>query len=131
VKFVNTSMHGVSDPFVARAFAAYGLAPYVPVVEQQHPDADCAWAHSQTHKAGVAERAPQSRRCRSRTRRRKVRAGGAWGVCVLTGRRRAGERARTTAVPAALTPGEDLAIATATREGAASAPVLFARLVRT
>jgi hypothetical protein len=92
---VNTSLHGVSDPFAARAFAAYGLAPYVPVLEQQHPDADCAWAHSQTQNAGVAECTPQSRRCRSRTPRRKVRAGGVWVYAVLSDPvvpRRAGER---------------------------------------
>jgi len=38
VKFVNTSMHGVSDRFVARAFSAFGFEPYVPVEEQQQPD---------------------------------------------------------------------------------------------
>ncbi|KAF5386592.1 hypothetical protein D9615_001724 [Tricholomella constricta] len=38
VKFVNTSMHGVSDRFVAEAFSAFGFAPYIPVKEQQQPD---------------------------------------------------------------------------------------------
>lgn len=38
IKFVNTSMHGVSDPFVTQAFASFGFAPYIPVVEQQQPD---------------------------------------------------------------------------------------------
>ncbi|KAF8876038.1 hypothetical protein CPB84DRAFT_1796184 [Gymnopilus junonius] len=37
-KFVNTSMHGVSDAFVAKAFAAFRFPPYIPVKEQQHPD---------------------------------------------------------------------------------------------
>lgn len=36
--FVNTSMHGVSDPFVAEAFRRFGFAPFVPVAEQQRPD---------------------------------------------------------------------------------------------
>ncbi|KAG6878773.1 hypothetical protein C0993_008072 [Termitomyces sp. T159_Od127] len=38
VKFVNTSMHGVSDKFVSEAFTRFGFAPYLPVTEQQHPD---------------------------------------------------------------------------------------------
>ncbi|KAF8197374.1 hypothetical protein BJ912DRAFT_1020722 [Pholiota molesta] len=38
IKFVNTSMHGVSDPFVKKAFDLYGFAPYIPVKEQQKPD---------------------------------------------------------------------------------------------
>ncbi|KAJ7716660.1 hypothetical protein DFH07DRAFT_862010 [Mycena maculata] len=38
VKFVNTSMHGVSDAFVSRAFAEFGFAPYIPVLKQQQPD---------------------------------------------------------------------------------------------
>ncbi|KAJ6618234.1 hypothetical protein B0H10DRAFT_2164164 [Mycena sp. CBHHK59/15] len=38
IKFVNTSMHGVSDPFVSRAFESFGFAPYLPVVEQRDPD---------------------------------------------------------------------------------------------
>ncbi|KAJ6606624.1 hypothetical protein DFH09DRAFT_14666 [Mycena vulgaris] len=38
--FVNTSMHGVSDPFVSRAFKSFGFPPFVPVVEQQKPDPD-------------------------------------------------------------------------------------------
>ncbi|KZT69052.1 hypothetical protein DAEQUDRAFT_811725 [Daedalea quercina L-15889] len=40
VKFVNTSMHGVSDPFASRAFAIFGLPAFVPVKEQQQPDPD-------------------------------------------------------------------------------------------
>ncbi|KAJ7929358.1 hypothetical protein B0H13DRAFT_947180 [Mycena leptocephala] len=40
VKFVNTSMHGVSDPFVSRAFESFGFPPFVPVLEQQQPDPD-------------------------------------------------------------------------------------------
>ncbi|KAF8163059.1 hypothetical protein B0H34DRAFT_651389 [Crassisporium funariophilum] len=38
VKFVNTSMHGVSDSFVKDAFSTFGFPPYIPVSEQQHPD---------------------------------------------------------------------------------------------
>ncbi|KAH8833487.1 hypothetical protein DL96DRAFT_1703152 [Flagelloscypha sp. PMI_526] len=38
IKFVNTSMHGVSHPFVTRAFQQFGLAPFTPVQEQQDPD---------------------------------------------------------------------------------------------
>ncbi|KAF9475322.1 Phosphoglucomutase, first 3 domain-containing protein [Pholiota conissans] len=38
VKFVNTSLHGVGDPFVKRAFELYGFPPYIPVKEQQQPD---------------------------------------------------------------------------------------------
>ncbi|KAF9459335.1 hypothetical protein BDZ94DRAFT_1268397 [Collybia nuda] len=38
IKFVNTSMHGVSDPFIRQAFSKFGFAPYIPVVEQQIPD---------------------------------------------------------------------------------------------
>lgn len=40
IKFVNTSMHGVSDPFVKQAFSNFGFAPYIPVLEQQAPDPD-------------------------------------------------------------------------------------------
>lgn len=40
IKFVNTSMHGVSDFFVKRAFSVFGFAPYTPVKEQQFPDAE-------------------------------------------------------------------------------------------
>lgn len=40
MQFVNTSMHGVSDPFVAEAFRRVGLPPYVPVEKQQLPDPD-------------------------------------------------------------------------------------------
>lgn len=38
IKFVNTSMHGVSHPFVVRAFEAYDFYPFIPVKEQQNPD---------------------------------------------------------------------------------------------
>jgi phosphomannomutase len=38
IKFVNTSMHGVSDSFAMQAFALFGFRPYVPVPEQQFPD---------------------------------------------------------------------------------------------
>ncbi|KAG1819614.1 uncharacterized protein BJ212DRAFT_1341994 [Suillus subaureus] len=38
VAFVNTSMHGVGDPFASRAFEIAGFLPYTPVKEQQHPD---------------------------------------------------------------------------------------------
>jgi phosphomannomutase len=38
IKFVNTSMHGVSDVFAARAFKIFGFAPFIPVQEQQMPD---------------------------------------------------------------------------------------------
>ncbi|KAF4604010.1 phosphohexose mutase family protein [Pleurotus pulmonarius] len=40
VKFVNTSMHGVSHPFVTRGFELFGLPPFVAVEEQRHPDPD-------------------------------------------------------------------------------------------
>ncbi|KAJ6547199.1 hypothetical protein B0H19DRAFT_257242 [Mycena capillaripes] len=68
VKFVNTSMHGVSDPFVSRAFESFGFAPFIPVAEQQQPDPefktvtfpnpeekgalDLALHTANTHKAG-------------------------------------------------------------------------------
>ncbi|KAH9951484.1 hypothetical protein B0H21DRAFT_719155 [Amylocystis lapponica] len=38
LKFVNTSMHGVSDPFMQTAFAEFGFPAFVPVPEQQQPD---------------------------------------------------------------------------------------------
>ncbi|KAL1741168.1 hypothetical protein HDZ31DRAFT_46000 [Schizophyllum fasciatum] len=38
VKFVNTSMHGVSHPFVSRAFEILNFPPFTPVAEQQDPD---------------------------------------------------------------------------------------------
>jgi phosphomannomutase len=38
IKFVNTSMHGVSHPFVTKAFEVYGFASFIPVKEQQAPD---------------------------------------------------------------------------------------------
>ncbi|KAF5358442.1 hypothetical protein D9756_001763 [Leucocoprinus leucothites] len=40
VRFVNTSMHGVSDSHLRRAFETFGFAPYIPVKEQQKPDPD-------------------------------------------------------------------------------------------
>ena len=40
VRFVNTSMHGVSDLYVKRAFDIFGFASYVPVKEQQEPNPD-------------------------------------------------------------------------------------------
>lgn len=38
VEFVNTSMHGVGDPFTSQAFEIAGFSPYTPVKEQQLPD---------------------------------------------------------------------------------------------
>ena len=40
VRFVNTSMHGVSGPFVDEAFARFGYptSALVPVEEQRKPD---------------------------------------------------------------------------------------------
>ncbi|KAI0688766.1 hypothetical protein BC835DRAFT_1371457 [Cytidiella melzeri] len=38
LKFVNTSMHGVSDVFMQRAFEVFGVPPFIPVPEQQLPD---------------------------------------------------------------------------------------------
>ncbi|KAG1736758.1 hypothetical protein EDB19DRAFT_1637442 [Suillus lakei] len=38
VAFVNTSMHGVGDPFTYKAFEIAGFSPYTPVEEQQNPD---------------------------------------------------------------------------------------------
>ncbi|KAJ7771839.1 hypothetical protein B0H16DRAFT_1305777 [Mycena metata] len=38
IKFVNTSMHGVSDAFVSRAFESFGFPPFIPVKEQQQPN---------------------------------------------------------------------------------------------
>lgn len=40
IKFVNTSMHGVSDKFVVQAFQALGYPSYIPVLNQQYPDPD-------------------------------------------------------------------------------------------
>ncbi|THH10832.1 hypothetical protein EW145_g1056 [Phellinidium pouzarii] len=40
VKFVNTSMHGVSHVYAVKAFEAFGLAPFQPVKAQQDPDPD-------------------------------------------------------------------------------------------
>ncbi|KAI5983862.1 hypothetical protein EDD15DRAFT_2178391 [Pisolithus albus] len=37
-KFVNTSMHGVSDLFVSEAFKQVGFAPCIPVEKQRLPD---------------------------------------------------------------------------------------------
>jgi phosphomannomutase len=44
IKFVNTSMHGVSHPFVTKAFEVYGFKSFVPVKEQMGPDPDCTFA---------------------------------------------------------------------------------------
>ena len=33
-------MHGVGDPFVKKAFEVLGFPPYIPVKEQQFPDAE-------------------------------------------------------------------------------------------
>lgn len=38
LEFINTSMHGVSDPFVRRAFDTFGISQYIPVMEQRLPD---------------------------------------------------------------------------------------------
>lgn len=38
LKFVNTSMHGVSDAYVSQAFRTAGLPPFVPVESQRLPD---------------------------------------------------------------------------------------------
>ncbi|KAI0340695.1 hypothetical protein BDW22DRAFT_1360127 [Trametopsis cervina] len=38
LEFINTSMHGVSDVFMQKAFSVYGFPPYTPVKEQQSPD---------------------------------------------------------------------------------------------
>ncbi|RPD65833.1 phosphoglucomutase first 3 domain-containing protein [Lentinus tigrinus ALCF2SS1-6] len=38
LKFVNTSMHGVSDAAMTKAFQLCGFPPYIPVIEQQKPD---------------------------------------------------------------------------------------------
>ncbi|KAI0713284.1 phosphoglucomutase first 3 domain-containing protein [Earliella scabrosa] len=40
LKFVNTSMHGVSDAAMSRAFDSFGFPKYIPVVAQQKPDPD-------------------------------------------------------------------------------------------
>lgn len=40
IDFVNTSMHGVSDKFVAQAFQELGFPLYIPVSQQQNPDPD-------------------------------------------------------------------------------------------
>ena len=40
IKFVNTSMHGVSDKFIGLAFQTLGFPAYIPVLKQQHPDPD-------------------------------------------------------------------------------------------
>ncbi|KAI6167200.1 hypothetical protein EDD17DRAFT_1543402 [Pisolithus thermaeus] len=39
-KFVNTSMHGVSDPFISEAFRRTGFTPCIPVEKQRLPDPD-------------------------------------------------------------------------------------------
>lgn len=38
IKFVNTSMHGVSDAFASEVFKRAGLEPYIAVEEQKVPD---------------------------------------------------------------------------------------------
>jgi phosphomannomutase len=38
IKFVNTSMHGVSHVFLSRGFERFGFKPFIPVKEQQNPD---------------------------------------------------------------------------------------------
>ncbi|KAG6379074.1 hypothetical protein JVT61DRAFT_11510 [Boletus reticuloceps] len=38
IKFVNTSMHGVSDAFLSEVFRRAGFKPYIAVEEQQVPD---------------------------------------------------------------------------------------------
>jgi phosphomannomutase len=38
LKFVNTSMHGVSHPAMVQAFERYKLKPFIPVEEQRSPD---------------------------------------------------------------------------------------------
>lgn len=38
IKFVNTSMHGVSHAFMKRAFETFGLEPFSAVQEQMQPD---------------------------------------------------------------------------------------------
>ncbi|PIL23725.1 hypothetical protein GSI_13475 [Ganoderma sinense ZZ0214-1] len=40
LKFINTSMHGVSDAPMSKAFKSFGFAPYIPVSAQQQPDPD-------------------------------------------------------------------------------------------
>ncbi|TFY70333.1 hypothetical protein EVG20_g2671 [Dentipellis fragilis] len=40
VKFVNTSMHGVSHPFVTRAWNDFSFPPFITVEEQQNPHPD-------------------------------------------------------------------------------------------
>ncbi|KIJ69608.1 hypothetical protein HYDPIDRAFT_80976 [Hydnomerulius pinastri MD-312] len=40
VKFVNTSMHGVSDPFASEVFKRANFEPFIPVEAQQYPDPD-------------------------------------------------------------------------------------------
>lgn len=38
IKFVNTSMHGVSDAFASEVFKRAGFKPYIAVEEQKAPD---------------------------------------------------------------------------------------------
>ncbi|KAI0747847.1 phosphoglucomutase first 3 domain-containing protein [Daedaleopsis nitida] len=40
LKFVNTSMHGVSDSAMSKAFELFGFPSYIPVAAQQKPDPD-------------------------------------------------------------------------------------------
>ena len=38
LKFVNTSMHGVSNNIMIKAFELFGFSPFTPVKEQALPD---------------------------------------------------------------------------------------------
>lgn len=38
LRFVNTSMHGVSNSYVSKAFEVVGLSPFIPVENQKLPD---------------------------------------------------------------------------------------------
>jgi phosphomannomutase len=38
IKFVNTSMHGVSHVLLSRGFERFGFKPFIPMKEQQNPD---------------------------------------------------------------------------------------------
>lgn len=40
IKFVNTSMHGVSDSLLSEVFKRTGIKPYIAVEEQKVPDPD-------------------------------------------------------------------------------------------
>ena len=57
--FVNTSLHGVSDPFVREAFRRFGFAPFVPVAAQQQPDPEFPTVRfPNPEEAGALVRAP-------------------------------------------------------------------------